>query len=231
MRVICFDLDDTLFAEMDYLQSAYREIALFASKRQSANTFSQNITAEDGFKIMLQAFNNGENAFEKLNRAFNLDLTLKTYLNIYRSHKPKLQSDEKLISLFTLLRQSDNILGLISDGRSLQQRNKIEALGIEQFFAKEDIIISEEFGSEKPDERNYRYFMYRYPNAMIFVYVGDNTQKDFITPNKLGWLTVGLLDQGRNIHKQRTDLPKEFLPQVWISDLQVLSNLSAIFNK
>lgn len=230
MRVICFDLDDTLFAEIDYLQSAYREIALFASKRQYASTFFQKNTADDGFKIMLRASINGENAFEQLNRAFGLDLPLKTYLNIYRNHKPQLQSDEKLISLLTLLRRSDNVLGLISDGRSVQQRNKIAALGIERFFVREDIIILEEFGSEKPDERNYRYFMYRYPDAKSFIYVGDNTQKDFITPNKLGWVTVGLSDRGRNIHKQKTDLPKEFLPQVWISNLQALSNFR-IFNK
>ena len=30
-EVICFDLDDTLFKEMDYLKSAYHEIAIYAT--------------------------------------------------------------------------------------------------------------------------------------------------------------------------------------------------------
>ena len=99
------------------------------------------------------------------------------------------------------------------------------ALDIEHFFAKENIIISEEFGSQKPAEKNYSNFMERYPDTERFIYVGDNTEKDFIAPNKLGWLTVGLLDKGGNIHKQRTDLPIDFLPKVWIKELREISSL------
>ena len=32
MRVICFDLDDTLYKEIDYLKSAYREIAGYTTE-------------------------------------------------------------------------------------------------------------------------------------------------------------------------------------------------------
>lgn len=43
----------------------------------------------------------------------------------------------------------------------------------------------------------------KYPNSeLAFYYVGDNTEKDFLAPNDLGWTTVCLLDDGRNIHKQ-----------------------------
>lgn len=31
MKVVCFDLDDTLYKEIDYLKSAYREIASYAA--------------------------------------------------------------------------------------------------------------------------------------------------------------------------------------------------------
>ena len=67
------------------------------------------------------------------------------------------------------------------------------------------IIVSEEFGSEKPDERNYLYFSEK-------LYVGDNPQKDFLAPNRLGWETICLLDNGENIHCQDFSLPVEYLP-------------------
>jgi len=46
-----------------------------------------------------------------------------------------------------------------------------------------------------------------------YIYIADNPNKDFITPNKLGWTTICLLDRGQNIHKQNFNLNKDFLPQ------------------
>lgn len=103
-------------------------------------------------------------------------------------------------------------LGIISDGRSLQQRNKINALGLPQYFDGRNIIISEVFGHQKPDPAAYRFFMEAYP-AEAYVYVGDNTKKDFLAPNRLGWETVCLLDDGTNIHPQDFSLEKDFLPK------------------
>ena len=101
-------------------------------------------------------------------------------------------------------------IGLITDGCSVQQRNKIEALGLRRWIEEEDIIISEEFGSGKPALANFEYFMKRYPECHDFTYVGDNLKKDFIAPNALGWQTVCLKDDGRNIHRQRVDEIKKF---------------------
>ncbi len=59
--------------------------------------------------------------------------------------------------------------------------------------------------------------------AAEYVYVGDNPKKDFIAPNSLGWLTIGLRDDGRNIHKQDlSNLDPEQLPSLWIESLEEL---------
>lgn len=75
-----------------------------------------------------------------------------------------------------------------------------------------NIIISEVFGHQKPDPAAYRFFMEAYP-AEAYVYVSDNTKKDFLAPNRLGWETVCLLDDGTNIHPQDFSLEKDFLPK------------------
>lgn len=54
---------------------------------------------------------------------------------------------------------------------------------------------------------------------------GDNLRKDFITPNKLGWKTICLLDDGRNIHRQDFSCPEEYLPNVKIHTLKELLSL------
>ena len=118
----------------------------------------------------------------------------------------------------------DFTLGMITDGRSITQRNKFQALGLEQFIENENLVISEEFGSEKPSERNFMFFQDKYADAE-FVYIGDNLRKDFITPNKLGWKTICLLDDGRNIHRQDFSCPEEYLPNVKIHTLKELLSL------
>lgn len=67
---------------------------------------------------------------------------------------------------------------------------------------------------------NYEYFMNRYPECHDFAYVGDNLKKDFIAPNALGWQTVCLKDDGRNIHRQRVDdIEERMMPKRWIKTL------------
>ena len=70
---------------------------------------------------------------------------------------------------------------------------------------------------------NYAYFMKRYSYCQSFIYVGDNVKKDFITPNALGWKTICLKDDGRNIHKQDFTLtPEQALPKKTILSLKEL---------
>ena len=77
----------------------------------------------------------------------------------------------------------------------------------------------------KNHQRGISYFFQdKYADAE-FVYIGDNLRKDFITPNKLGWKTICLLDDGRNIHRQDSSCPEEYLPNVKIHTLKELLSL------
>ena len=186
-----FDLDDTLFYEIDYLKSAYRHIA---------TTFAQHIGA-DVYEAMLERFYNNENVFEWLldNHNATNAFTKESLLREYREHLPQIALSAGVKAFLEELKTHRVPIGLITDGRSITQRNKLKALGIAQDFA--DIIISEEFGSQKPDERNYRYFETKYPDKH-FYFFGDNTGKDFIVPLQLGWTVFCIKNCGTNIHTQ-----------------------------
>ena len=220
MRVICFDLDDTLYKEIDYLKSAYKEIAAYAADYCRGCSDSSMILVAKAYDAMVAAYTNGQNAFECLNGFLGLNLPISEYLNIYRTHRPKIHLTEEAICVLNALNAEGWVIGLITDGRSIQQRNKIEALDLHQWIADEDIVISEEFGSEKPSLANYEYFMQRYSDCKDFTYVGDNPKKDFLAPNALGWKTICLKDDGMNVHRQTMeDLAKEYLPSIIIKSL------------
>jgi putative hydrolase of the HAD superfamily len=190
-----FDLDDTLYQEIDFLRSAYKKIA-------SAIEPSLKIFIYDE---MIERYHRNENVFGWIVNQYKEHLGERDaawMINTYRQHIPEIKLSAETSAFIRELRSRKIPTGLITDGRSVTQRNKLKALGIEDFFS--EIIISEEFGSEKPDKRNYLHFESKYPGKE-FYYFGDNTKKDFITPALLGWTTICLKDSGKNIHKQQFD--------------------------
>lgn len=214
-KVVVFDLDDTLYKEIDFLKSAYLEIAnLIESKYHKIHVY----------EFMIKCYSEKKNVFSELNNHYSLDIPLKEYISIYRSHLPNLKLKEDIRETLQLLKNHSIILGILTDGRSFSQKNKIKALNLNDFFKEDNILISEEFGSEKPSLENYKFFQNKYPEASYY-YVGDNTNKDFIGANKLNWTTICLLDNGENIHKQDFMLNDEFLPTYQVDKIKDLIHI------
>lgn len=203
-KYVVFDLDDTLFYEIDYLESAYKEIAYKLDKLNS-----EILTRE-----MYEWYCDGENVFDLLVESYPT-VSKNHLLDWYRNHIPNVKLIDGASDLLLNLKSKDYSLGLITDGRSVTQRNKLRALGIEDIF--DLIVISEEFGSSKPDQRNFQAFV-RDAEGSYF-YIADNPQKDFITPNALGWSTIALKDKGKNIHKQDFEVANEFKPKFIVERL------------
>lgn len=211
---VVFDLDDTLYYEIDFLKSAYKHIAVLLAPALKKDLFDE----------MWERFSRNENVFKWLIEEYSSllpSLTISFLLTEYRSHQPIITLAEDVKKFLQYLKDLAIPCGLITDGRSITQRNKLKALNIDTYFA--DIIISEEFGSEKPNERNFLYFEEKYPGKE-FYYIGDNTAKDFIAPVKLGWHTICIKNKGHNIHLQ--DLSREPVPTTIITTFEeIISNV------
>ncbi|SCY39330.1 HAD family hydrolase [Flavobacterium caeni] len=208
-KTIVFDLDDTLVKEIDYLKSAFAEIA--------AHLDPEN----DGlFGEMFGWYQDKQDVFGNLEKryAHAVKAELK---DLYRNHFPKFDPLSASRDLLIKLKNDGHYLGLVTDGFSVTQRNKIRALDIEHLF--DLIVISEEFGSAKPDRRNFEIFA-QFETAEYF-YISDNIAKDFVAPNALGWTTVCLLDDGQNIHKQDFEKEVLYLPATKIHALTELIDI------
>ena len=201
-KIYVFDLDDTLYSERDFEKSGIEFVY--------ENLSIKHISLE---KIL----DNRNNWIEQMINGSNNQISLQIVLDMYRNHFPTIQlyNDAKVF-LEKLLSQGIE-MSLITDGRSITQRNKLSALGIESFF--KNIVISEEVNSEKPSEYNFRMVMYN-KIAENYIYIADNPKKDFITPNKLGWTSICLLDRGQNVHKQNFNISSEYLPLFSISSFE-----------
>lgn len=204
-KAVVFDLDDTLIYEINFLKSAYKEIAEFVDTNDTISLYNN----------MILWYIEGENVFDKLLLLYPV-LFKDELFAIYRNHFPSIELNEGVMEVLSYCKENHYFLGLLSDGRSRTQRNKLEATGIIGFFDK--IIISEEFGSEKPSLGNYEIFFEI--DADEYFYIADNPKKDFISPKRLGWRTVCLKNKGFNIHHQNFDLDPEYLPEKKIDSLK-----------
>ena len=215
-KIIIFDIDDTIYKEIDFLKSGYKALI---------NRIKTDYKIELSYDLLIKEYFEGKNVFQNIIYRYPY-IKLDYLLNIYRYHNPDINLPKKELNCLKKLKEIVFSLGIITDGRSVTQRNKLKSLGILNIF--NDIIISEEFGSCKPALENYIFFEKKYPNK-TFYYVGDNILKDFVTPNKLKWITVGVNDiNNYNIHKQSFNISNEYLPKYWIDDICELLNLIII---
>ena len=208
--MIAFDLDDTLYKEIDYVKSGYRAIAAEASRLGL-------IAFEDAVAIVEEAANTAAGLDElsaiisQNHRGCGFDVA--RMLHIYRYHTPQISLSSATRNLLDRVKESGEEMALITDGRSATQRAKISALGLNRYFSPENIIISEETGADKTTPTPFNLLMEHNPGAERFVYIGDNPAKDFRWPNALGWDTFQLNDCDRvNIHSQEIAVAPEYPP-------------------
>ena len=218
MKVVCFDLDDTLCKEIDFLMSAYKEIASNAVQVCVDNASLWYDMAQKASEAMLEAYYLGHNAFEALNTYLGTDIPLDEMLKMYREHVPSISLSDDVIQTLDRLKTDGILMGIVSDGRELTQWNKIRALGLTEWIPENNIIINSSVECFKPAPSGYERLIKAVQSSSEdseweFTYVGDNLKKDFIYPNKHGWKTICLKNDGRNIHSQNfDDTPVDSLP-------------------
>src|SRR3989339_1318664 len=178
ITTVIFDLDDTLYQEIDYCKSGFRSVADWLC-------FGLNFDSDEVYEILWQEFTQGDrravfnNALEKLKLPYNNDF-IGHLVQIYRNHRPKLNLLTETKLVLDELSEKYN-LALLTDGFLPAQRLKVEALGIEQYF--QCIIYTEELGREfwKPSTAGFEKILNVLgEKAENCVYVADNEQKDFI---------------------------------------------------
>ena len=204
--VIVFDLDDTLYPELDFLKSAYLSIA----QRLEATNWKAL------YFNMLSQYRDKKNVFAFLEA--NYSVSKEELISEYRKHFPDIHPRPGALALISGIRELGGKIALITDGRSVTQRNKLKALGLEGLI--DTLVISEEIGTEKPAIPNFKEVMDAYPGCHYW-YVADNPKKDFIAPNQLQWGSICLVDDGRHIHSGFHlihDAPQ--LPEYYILDLR-----------
>lgn len=224
MATVCFDLDDTLYCEMDFVRSGYRAVARLLAGDSNPNEeerYYALICAHRprGFEAAIDLYP------ELSGRA--CPYSVDALVEHYRAHTPQISLAPAAEETLKALSAAGHRLVLITDGSTRHQRSKIRALGLDKFFAPKDILISEETGGDKTTTVPWSMIERNYGTKGDRWYIGDNMSKDFYLPKQRGWHTVMLLDSiGANVFPQRPgDWAAEYKPQTTITTLASLTKL------
>lgn len=186
---VAFDLDDTLYDEVEYCKSGFAAVAELVGK------LANMPTAERIFDALWKEFSTGNRTktfnavFDKLGVSFD-DKLIAQLVEAYRNHRPKIKLPQDSRDALNQL-SGKYTLALLTDGFLPAQRLKVQALGIEKYF--KCIIYTERLGSRfwKPSPVGFEKLMETLKTKPEHTaYVADNPIKDFIAPNKLGILTI-----------------------------------------
>lgn len=173
--VVVFDLDDTLYDEIDFVKSGFLEVSDYL-KNPEYYEFMMNIFEKEG----------SGKVFNKLIDAFSLDVNIQKLIEVYRFHKPKIELSKESHDLLEFSKRFQ--LSLISDGHYITQSNKFDSLDLKKYI--ENPIFTDFYNTSKPNEKAFKIVEDIFTEEHEFVYVSDNPKKDFIAPHSLGWKSI-----------------------------------------
>ena len=203
LRAIVFDLDDTLYPERAYALTGFAAVAsafgdLLGDAEQAVSDMRRLLDTEARLRI-----------FHALLEQRHLQVeaaVINSMIDTYRGHTPQIALYPDADAALTRLGGAYK-LGLITDGRSLSQWAKIDALRLGDRF--DEIIVTGDLGADaaKPNTIAFE----RMATALDVahsdcLYVADNASKDFVAPNALGWKTVKIL-RPEGLYRERPTAP------------------------
>ena len=204
---LIFDIDDTLYDEVDYCKSGFFAVAEYLEEILE----DENISSENIFQYLWQEFYKGNHTrtfdavLEMLEMDYN-DEFVEELVQIYREHKPKIKLPKDTLAVLKQLKKKYT-LGIVTDGFLPAQELKVQALKLKRFFTS--IVYTEELGREfwKPSNAGFEKILDNLQiKAENAVYIADNEKKDFAAPNRLGFLTIQLI-RDAHLHSYACDKP------------------------
>jgi putative hydrolase of the HAD superfamily len=207
LDAIFFDIDDTLYSTTEFARQA-RENSIDAMIR-----LGLGITREDALReleeVISEFSSNYDRHYDKLlcrlpaevqgdaNWAVLVAAGMVAYHDTkFRQLRPFSDAEEMLSFLKD---ETELILGVITEGLSVKQAEKLVRLGVYRYLDPRAIFISDQVGISKPNPKLYRHALDRLGLAAErTMYVGDNPVNDVEPAKRTGMITVRYRGRGKH---------------------------------
>lgn len=201
VKCVIFDMDDTLYAEVEYCKSGFMAVAASIAAGPKAQQLYQTLWNEFASGNHTRTFNA---ALDKCQISYDKEFIL-DLVKTYRCHQPSIKLPDQSRAVLETL-ETEYKLALLTDGFMPAQQLKVRALDIEKYF--QSIVYTEQLGREfwKPSPVGFEKIIKDLSvKGDECVYIADNLKKDFIAPNMLGFVTIQLILPDKSHHDKAPD--------------------------
>ncbi len=221
IKAVFFDIDDTL-----YDTSGFARLARKAAINVMIDA-GLPLSSDEAYKLLKEIIKEKGSNYDKhfnilTKRVFGEEKPLLIALGMITYHNVKfalLRLFPKTPSTLIYLKSKGYHLGVISDGITIKQWEKLIRLGLNHFF--DEVVTSEEAGVEKPDEKIFR---------LALDCMGCQPTKSIMIGNKFNKDIIGAINIGMSailVNSELTSDEKEYLEENNI-ELDVVSNIGDI---
>lgn len=220
IKAVLFDIDDTLFDSTTLVKMARINAvkAMIESGLPLKNVMK-------GYELLMEVVkkygSNYDQHFDRFLEILGFERNPRIIAaGVVAYHDTKLaylKPDPDVIPTLITLRDMGYKLGIVSNGRSVKQWEKIIRLGLHHFF--HTVVISEDVKSEKPDVKIFQVALKKLKiKPKEAVYVGDHLETDILGANTAGLISVRLAKRNSNEPYQN----KKMQPKILIKKISEL---------
>lgn len=199
---IVFDLDDTLYDVSKIFETSLNSIfpevkgfdycKMYATFRKYSNYYFNYSLQGEKQLIEMQI-----NRIIDTLAFYNISCTREQAIRFHEYYEFKQYSvklSNKVKEVLDKLQKEGYKLGLITNGDSFRQRQKIKSLGLTKYFEK-NIIISGDHNYNKPDIEIFKIYE-KMTNGSKFLFVGDSYEHDVVGALNSGWRPIWINRRG-----------------------------------
>lgn len=231
MTAIVFDVDDTLYDQMEPFQKAYDKnfssipvdlTALYRARQKYSDAaffYSQRgLMTQQAMQVYRMRA-----AFESLGIAISSEAAWQFQID-YEQAQQEITLLPNMIQALDYCQNQEIPIGIITNGSASHQQRKINQLGLERWIPREKQIISGAVGLKKPDKAIFDLAKKQMglSNKKLY-YVGDSFENDVLGAKKAGWKTIWL-----NRRQHQFPRPSQFVDWLVEDDASLLTILHAM---
>ena len=187
LKLLIFDLDDTLYPEIDYVRGGFRTVSTYMQKKYKidANEFYRKLISTKSLSPSAKVFDIVLENYQLKDRKL-----VEKLIKLYRAQTLKLKLFPGVRSMLEKFKKK-YILALVTDGKKVVQHRKLKYLKIIDYF--DSVLYTLDLGDnfKKPSELSFKQLLYSYgikPHEAL--YIGNDPNKDFIGAKKAGIKTI-----------------------------------------
>lgn len=205
MKAFLFDVDDTLYDQVQPFFYALTDIGIDISEKDRNSLFARSRKYSDE---VFEASAHGEITMAemyiyRIKRAlddFGIMISDKEALLFqahYQTHQKNIQLSDEMRRMLEDVK-GKVMLGIITNGPSEHQREKIQSLGLYRWIDEKNIIVSGDLDITKPDPEIFAYAISGMNiKAEDCIFVGDSYENDVIGAARAGMKTVWFNRRGK----------------------------------